>query len=166
MEENTPVVVEAEEVLLNHPQADYFGVDEIHRFMLPDNTSWVEHRTMNEGDRRKFLSKTNKNVKLDKRGDATIQVAPGEDRVALLEAALTGWNLTRGGKDISFTPATLSEFLRSANPKIVDLVEADIRNKNEWLSNNVTIEAIDEEIESLKEQREEILQRETGNGIS
>lgn len=147
-------------------QADYFGVDERHRLMLPDEVSWVEHKTMTEGDRRQYLKKTNKNVKLDKKGDATIQVAPGEERHALLEAALVGWNLQREGMDVPFNGSTLRQFMDKADPKIVDMIEKDIRKNNSWLMNEVTVESIDEEIASLEETREELLKEEAGKATS
>ncbi len=147
-------------------QADYFGVDETFRLTLPDGTSWVEHKVMTEGDRRSFLKKTNKAVKLDKRGDATINVAPGEERAALLEAALIDWNLMRGGEPIPFSSSSLRLFMDKADPKIIDLIEKDVRSKNAWLNQNLTVEAIDEEIASLQQTREELLQEEAGKATS
>jgi len=147
-------------------QADYFGVDEVHRFMLPDRESWVEHKTMTEGDRRKFLKQTNKNVKLDKRGEATIQVAPGEERAALITAALCGWNLKSNGIDVAFAVSSVNRFLEQANPKIVDLIEKDIRTHNPWLMNEMTVEGIDEEMDRLVELRAEIVEQEAGNATS
>jgi hypothetical protein len=147
-------------------QIDYFGVDTTHKLMLPDGVSWVEHKVMTEGDRRAYLKKTNKNVKLDKRGDATIQVAPGEERAALLEASLCGWNLKKEGMETPFNGATLRLFMDKADPKIIDLIEKDIRSHNTWLGATLTVEGIDEEIASLQETREELLQEEAGKATS
>lgn len=159
-------LAQAEEVLTPSAQSDYFGVDEVHRFMLPDGISYVEHKTMTEGARRKYQAATNKDVKLSKAGDATIKMAPGEERVALLDAALCGWNLKKGGKDMSFSPSARREFMDAASPTIIDLIIDDIREHNAWLMADLTVEDIDKEIENLKQQRDELLEKEAGKGTS
>lgn len=146
---------------------DYFGVDERHRVLLPDNVSWIEHKTLNEGERREYLKKTNKEVKLQRAtGDAVMKMSPGEERQALLEVALTNWHLMRGGQEVAFNKTELSMFLTVAPPKILDLVEADIRLKNSWLQGDMTLEDIEKEIANLEELREQKLKEEEGKGSS
>jgi hypothetical protein len=142
-----------------HIQVDYFGFEETHRVVLQDGKSWIEHQTLNEGARRNYMNKVNREVRLQKSGDAFMKMATGDERHALLESAICGWNLVRADKTgvvkpISFSPQALREFLQKAPPGIVDLIEKDIRDKNPWLVGDVTIEDIDEQIAELNELRE------------
>lgn len=142
-----------------HVQVDYFGFDEVHRVMLPDGKSWIEHKTLNEGARRKYMNRVNREVRLQKSGDAYMKMATGDERHVLLEEAIVGWNLVRADKNgepkpLQFTQANRNAFLEAAPPAIIDLIEKDIRDKNPWLVGDVTIEDIDEQIAELQELRE------------
>jgi hypothetical protein len=135
-------------------QDDYFGFAETHRVQLPDGKSYIEHATLNEGARRKYLNATNRDVRIERgKGDAHINMAPGDERRSLLETAITGWNLVRDGKPVPFDKGNLQKFLDTANPKIIDIIEKDVRLKNPWLLNEMTVEDIDREIEALQEMR-------------
>lgn len=147
------------------PQADYFGFSETHRVMLPDGVSFVTHQTLNEGARRKYLNDVNREVKLQKTtGDAIMKIQSGSERFSLLKAAIVGWNLQRGGQDVPFNPRNLEEFLTAANPRIVDLIEKDVRKANPWLMAEMTVEDIDKQIEELQEMRAVKLEEEEGKG--
>ena len=78
-----------------HVQVDYFGFEETFRIMLPDDVSFIEHKKLNEGARRKYMNKVNREVRLQKSGDAFMKMASGDERHVLLEEAITGWNLGR-----------------------------------------------------------------------
>ncbi len=151
-----------------HVQVDYFGFDESFRVDLPDGYSWIEHKVLNEGARRKYMNRVNREVRLQKSGDAFMKMATGDERHALLEEAIVGWNLVRadkkGGetKPLTFNPTSRKAFLESAPPGIVDLIEKDIRDKNPWLVGDVTIEDIDDQIKELEELREKKVQEEEG----
>lgn len=146
-------------------QVDYFAFDEKHRVMLPDGRSFVEHQVLTEGARRKYLNKINREVKLNRSsGDASFQMATGDERHALLSSAITGWNLQRGGANVPFSTQTLDEFLSKADPRVVDEIEKDVRAKNPWLMNDLTVEDIDEEIKRLNEMREQKVREEEGKG--
>lgn len=146
-------------------QVDYFGFEERHRCYLPDGTSFIEHKTLTEGDRRKYLNKTNRDVRVAKgSGDAIIKMAPGDERAELLKAAITGWNLVRNGEPVGFNVPNLEKFLAAANPRIVDLIEKDIRKHNPWLLAEMTIEDIDREIANLTELRETVEREQEGKG--
>ncbi len=146
---------------------DYFGVDEINRVTLPDGLSWVEHKTLTEGDRRKYLNKINRDVRVQKAtGDAVMKLAPGDERYELLKTAISGWNLTRSGSPIAFSTSNLDLFLNNANPKVVDLIEKAVRLANPWLLSEVSIEDIDREIETLTELRAKKVAEEEGKGTS
>lgn len=136
-------------------QIDYFGADETKTLTLPDGKSWVEIKVLNEGERRKYLNKVNRDLKLDRQsGNASISMAPGDERYALLSAALIDWNLVRGGKPIPFTKSNRDTFLDEAQPKIIDFIEKEVRKANPWLLSDMTIEEIDREISALEEMRE------------
>jgi len=149
-------------------QADYFGFSETHTVMLPDGVSWVQHRTLTEGDRRKYLNMVNKEVRVQKRtGDAILKMAQGDDRYALLETAITGWNLTQNGQPLGFSKgssgSSLNKFLDNADPKIIDMIEKDIRAKNPWLLGEATVADIEEQIKELEELKAKKLQEAAGN---
>lgn len=144
-------------------QADYFGTDVRHQTLLPDGVSYIEHKELTEGDRRKFLNATNKDVRIERAtGDMRLKMAAGDERHELLKVAIVGWNLKKDGEDFRFTPDKLNQWLSVAPPKIVDLVEKDIRKKNPWLLSDVTVEDIDKQIAELQELREQKLEQEEG----
>jgi hypothetical protein len=146
---------------------DYFGVDERHRVTLPDGVSWVEHKTLTEGERREFLKKVQKEVRLQRAtGDAFMNMSQGEERKALLEVAITNWHLTRGGQEVQFSKAELNTFLTVGPPKIIDLIEEDVRRVNGWLQGDITVEDIDREIESLTKMRDEKIKENEGKASS
>lgn len=142
---------------------DYFDFEEINRFMLPDGVQWIEYRTLNEGQRRQYLNKTNRELKVQRAtGDAVMKMAPGDERKALLESAIVNWNLYRGGQPVAFNKVILGQWLDSGPPKIFDLVEKEIRKANSWLQSDMSIEDIDREIASLQEMRETKIKEEEG----
>lgn len=148
-------------------QVDYFGFDETHTVMLPDGKSFVQHRTLNEGARRKYLNAVNRDVKFQKStGDAIMRIASGDEKAALLKAALCGWNLIRNGQPLAFNDRNLTEFLDKASPQIIDLIHKDIQQANSWLTSDVTVEDIDKEIAELQEQRQRLLEEESGKAAS
>jgi len=148
-------------------EVDYFAFDEIHELVLPDGKQKIFHRALTEGDRRKYLRASNRDVKLQRAtGDAYLKMSPGEDRAALLKAAITGWEITKGGKPFAFTPKAVDDMLELFPPKIIDVIHKDILRVNPWLLGEMTVEDIDREIETLKEQRERIIEEAAGKGGS
>jgi hypothetical protein len=150
-------------------QSDYFGFSQVHRVMLPDNVSWIEHTALNEGSRRDYLNKANREVRLQRvTGDAILKMASGDERFSLLKSAITNWNLMRFNpkltvmEPVGFSPRNLEEFLNSADPKLIDKIEKDIREKNPWLTADATIEDIDQQIEELQKLREAKVKEQEG----
>lgn len=142
---------------------DYFDFEEVNRTWLPDGVQWVEHRSLNEGERRKYLNKTNRELKVQRAtGDAVMRMAPGDERKALLESAIVGWNLYRKGEPVAFNKAILQQWLETGPPKIIDLVEKDIRKANSWLQADMSVEDLDREIAALQELRDQKLKEEEG----
>lgn len=148
-------------------QVDYFGFDEINTVTLPDGISKVMHKTLNEGERRKYQTKANRDVKLQRAtGDAFLKTAPAEDRKALLETCIVGWELIRNGKPWPYSATNVATVMEVFPPKIIDIIHKDIMVHNSWLMGDMTIEDIDREMETLKEQRERMVEEEAGKAGS
>jgi hypothetical protein len=144
-------------------EVDYFAFAEEHRVMLPDGVQWVDHKELNEGDRRQYMKATNRDVKLQRAtGDAYLRMAAGEDRAALLKAAIVGWNIKRNGKALLFSKTAVDDVLNAFPPKIIDLIHRDILKHNTWLMAEATVEDIDREIEALQEQRIQLIETQAG----
>lgn len=146
---------------------DYFAFDQTLRVLLPDGVSWVEHKVLNEGQRRKYLNETNRNVRFKKAtGDAEMNLAPGTEKAALLEVALINWNLIKDGISTPFRIDTLRNFLNVANPKIIDIIHKEIVKANSWLMAEMSLEDIDREIAALQEMRVTKVAEEEGKDVS
>ncbi len=146
-------------------QDDYFAFDQTERVMLPDGVSYIDIKILNEGARRKYLNSVNREVKLQKAtGDAVMKLASGDERKAILESSICGWNLTRAGAPVPFTAGEVTNFLSRANPKLIDIIEKKVRELNPWLAGDITIEDIDQQIAELTELRAQKVAEEEGNG--
>lgn len=142
---------------------DYFAFSANERFTLPDGVQWIEYKAMNEGDKRAYQHKTTRDFVVDRRtGDTKVKVDPGEERKILIETCVTDWHILRGGQPVPMTPIHLSDFLTLANPAIVEELEKKIRDINPWLLDNVTVEALDEQIADLERQRDTLKERQRG----
>lgn len=149
---------------------DYFGFDDKEQHYLPDNRQWLELKKLNEGDRAKYESSTSKDIRINRRTeDATLNVNQSIDRQALLRAAITNWNLVTRNNAGKIVPvpfgnngegSTLNQWIQKADPSIINKVVDHIRKMNPWLTGDMTVEMIDEEIERLNELRQEIELRE------
>ena len=144
-------------------RVDYFdfGVDNV--YTLPDDVSTITHSTLNEGARSAYLKKTNRDVAVNRgTNEAKFSLDIGGDRKALLEVAVTDWDLIQGGTAIKFSAKNLNAFLTQADPSILDGLEKAVRMANPWLLDEVSVEQIDEQIEELEELRDAKLEEEAG----
>ncbi len=161
--------MEAQGVSSSTPvQADYFGFEETFEVTLPDGLSKIIHKRLTEGDRRNYLDKVNREVRLQKTtGDAIMKMQAGQERHVLLDAAIVGWNLQRAGQPVPFSKgsqgSTLAQFLNAADPKVVDIIEKAIRKENPWLMADLSVEDIDQQIAELQEMRDVKVKEEEGN---
>lgn len=153
----------------SHVFVDYFDFSDTRKVELPQGGYWVEIQVLNEGARRKYLNSTNRDVTIQRAtGDAKMSIASGDDRHALLKAAIVDWNLkTKNQKtgeidDVRFNERTLDDFLAKAPPTIIDVIEKEVRKDNPWLVADITIEQIDEQIEQLEEMREQKIKENEG----
>lgn len=153
-------------------EQEYWGTDERFQWYLPGSkVQYIEHKKLNEGDRRQYQNAQSKDVRLKRdTGDALIKMDAGEERHALIVAAVTNWHLLRNGQPVPFSKgskgANLEQWLNAADPSIVDKLEKDIRDHNPWLLNEMTVEAIDQQIDELKQMRQKIVDREEGKESS
>ena len=147
---------------------DYFAFSEEKIFLLPDGKQQLTYKILTEGDRARFQQATNKPVKMNRDGEATLRADPAEERKQLILVSTVGWNFKRRehGRivDVPFSKGTpgayLEQWLERADPRIVMDFETAIRKANPWLMADTTVEDIDKQIESLKEERERALERE------
>lgn len=146
-------------------QESYFGFEEVHRCMLPDGVSYIEHKTLNEGARRNYLNKVNRDIMLQRTtGNAIMRMQQGEEKHMLLEQAICGWNLIGPNNEpLVFNTNKLQEFLKKADPRIVDIIEKDVRKHNPWLMADLSVEDIDKQIAELQEMRDVKIKEEEGN---
>lgn len=159
-----PAGVEGQEPLV---QQDYFGFQHLTQHFLPDGVSYFELSAMNEGQKAVFQKSTQRDLVLEKgSGNARLKVDPGGERHALIKASVVGWNLMRQGQPIMFTQRSLDEFLKLADPKVVEDLESAIRKLNPWLLAELTVEEIDRQIEELQELRGDAVKREEGEASS
>lgn len=151
--------------------ADYFGYDETEKFTLPDGKQWIGFRRLTEGDRAKFERSTQRDVKFNRKtDDAAIRLDSATDRHELIKISVTDWYMVRrnradtgwevqafskAGHNEARGPGSFEQWLNLANPKIVNDLYLAIRKANPFLAEDLTLEMIDEELDRLKEMREE-----------
>lgn len=147
-------------------QADYFGFGSTTTMLLDDGISYLELKVFNEGERADYQNKTTRAVRIHKGGDASINMVPGAEREALIKLAVVGWNLRRKGQPVPCNDTEKQKFYKSADPRLIDKIEKEIRTQNPWLLQDVSIEDIDKEIETLQELRATKIAEEEGKASS
>lgn len=147
---------------------DYFGFNALERWNFPDGKQYIEFRVMNEGQKSKFQTKTQRDLVLERvSGNARMKVDQAQERHALLTTSVVGWKVVRktlqgSFEDVPYSDRAFNEWLEGADPKIIESLEKAIRKANPWLLAEMTVEDIDREIENLKEMREVAVKREAG----
>lgn len=149
-------------------RADYFGASRTFVVALPDGESSITHRTLMEGEKRKYMNAVNRGLTLNRKTqDAKVSLAPGDDRLELFKLAIVDWDLFKEGKPFPFSQNALrNNALDNLPPEILDIVEADIRKHNTWLLDDISIEDIEEEIKNLTELRDKKVEEEEGKAGS
>ena len=149
------------------PRADYFGASKPVTVMLPDGVSFIQHTKLNEGGKRAYLNAVNRDIRISQRTqEAHLKLAPGDDRAHLLKAAITGWDLYLDGAPLAFNPHGLKRVLEEFPPEVLDEVEKSVREVNTWLTSDISLEAIDEQIAQLTDLRAKREAEEEGKGSS
>jgi glucan phosphorylase len=170
----TEVVEDDENVYSGY--ADYFGFDESFNFMMPDGKQFISFKAMNEGDRAKYEAKTSRDVKFNRRtDDAAISMNAAADRHELIQTSVTGWNFVRRNARGKIEPVpfsnsgpggTFNQWLSKANPKIVSDLANAIRKANPWMTDEMDVEQVDEEMKRLQELRQELVERDAAKKSS
>jgi hypothetical protein len=156
---------------------DYFGFDDNRTWYFPDGKQYITYKVMNEGQKSNFQKKTNKDISIKRTtGDASISTDPAAERHALLNESVTGWHVVkRNQKTGQFEPVPFSigspgsefnKWLLSANPRLVEALELEVRRANPWLQGDMSIEDVDQEIERLTDLRADLVKQQEGKGVS
>lgn len=142
---------------------DYWGFSQTEKYYFPDGQQYIEFSVMNEGQKTMYQKSINRDIKINRRsGDASIKSDVAEERHALITNSVVDWKLRRGKDWVVYDKRIFSSWLNDANPRLVEALEQAIRKANPWLQGDMTVADIDEEIERLRELREETLKEEQG----
>lgn len=156
---------------------NYWGVSTTEKFYFPDKRMWIEFKRMNEGDKKKYQQKTNRDVTIQRGGDTKIGIDPATDRHLLIEMSVINWQMWMpkdlqnpglGFEQVGFSTFNLRKFLEVGDPKVIQDLETEIRMANPWMQADMTVEEIDKEIARLNEvraQREEADRAKASSGL-
>ncbi len=133
---------------------DYFATTETSWVTLPDGAQKVEIKVMNEGERRRYLNKTNSEVKMNSRTkDLIMRSAVGDDLHALLETTIVGWDVQRGGAPYPFNSNNLGNALNVWPPTLIDLIAKEVKKINPWMLGT------EDDLDVLRDERDELDKR-------
>jgi hypothetical protein len=134
----------------------YWGTDVTFKWFLPGedendpDAQYIEYKKMNEGDRSKYQKAISDPVLVHRgSGDARMKVDPARDREALLNAAVSGWNLWKGDRQATFNPTQFNLWKNAFDPASIDRLEKAIRKVNPWLRNEMSLKDAREEHQRL-----------------
>lgn len=155
---------------------DYFGFGSTLRWHFPDGKQWIEYQVMNEGQKQKFQKQTSRDINVDRAsGSARFRADIAADREALILNSVVAWNLMRKGTSgnwevVPFSGgspgSTLAQWMKGANPRLIEDLEREIRDANPWLNAEMEITQVDEEITRLQELREKLVKDEERKSTS
>jgi hypothetical protein len=154
---------------------NYWGAQNVKRWLLPDGEQWIEFKTQDEGLKAQYQQRTNRDITFDKTGNTKMGIDPVTDRHTLIEMSVTNWHMfIPKSEDLSpaeladpdnwdeaaFSPKLIREWLRRGDPKVIQDLEVEIRMANPWMQSEMTVEEIDKEIARLNEVRIQAVERE------
>lgn len=144
---------------------DYFDFDDTETVPLPDGVQWFEIKSLNEGERKRYLNQTNSNVGVSRAtGDMNIRTKPGDDKHLLLSMAIVNFHIVKQGQQVKWSEQNLRDVLDKFPPTIIDIVEKAVRMKNPWLLGDVALEDMIKERDNLNDLIEKKQQEEAGKG--
>lgn len=160
-----------EEVGASAPQevvakpVSYFGTSETFTCMLPDGVQYVEHKRLNEGERKKYQNaSTYEQTTRRDTNEIKMKMRLGDERHMLLEVAITNVHMFGpDGNPVPWGRQTLRQLLENGDTDIIDIIEEDIRKHNKWLLQMATLESVEEEITRLEEHRDYLKGQEAKN---
>lgn len=152
---------------------NYWGTDETSRYVLPDGKQWIEFKLMNEGMKSQFQKLTNQDLTIGRDNTAKVRMDAAEERHTLIKQSVTDWYLfapdqNRGGEmgEAAFSKQMLDKWLTVGPPKIIEELEMAIRKANPWMQAEMTVEAVEKEIDRLTEVRKELIEKAAGEATS
>ena len=153
--------------------ASFWGYAEDFNVILPGQEKipakykqYIICEKMNEGKRSLYQKKTNSKVTILKQNqNAEMGVDPARDRRALIEGSVKGWYMLRAdpsGKpyEVGYSDRAFKEWYDQANPVDIEKLEREIRDHNPWMLAEMTVDAIDEEMERLQAVRDDVERKE------
>lgn len=155
---------------------NYWGTKDTRKWYLPDGQQWIEFKIMNEGDKRKYQQRTNRDIKVLRDGETRVGIDPAEDRHTLIEMSVINWYMVIPQGDpndpntewheAAYAPPLLRKWLEQGDPKAIQDLEAEIRMANPWMQAEMSVEEIDKEIARLEEVRKQAIEREAEKAAS
>lgn len=129
-------------------------------WVFPDGIQKIYFKRMNEGEKAEFQKRTNKDIRVQRStGDAKLSVDPASERHILIMLSVTDWKLYKkvrqGNREVmaetKFDQKALKEWMEGTNPKYVQELEKAIRESNEWMAVEASVDALEKERENLDE---------------
>lgn len=151
---------------------NYWGTDETGKYTLPDGVQWIEFKLMNEGMKSQFQKLTNQDLTIGRDNTAKVRMDAAEERHTLIKQSVVDWNLYAPDPQTgemgyaAFSKQMLNKWLEVGPPKIIEELEMAIRKANPWMQAEMTVEAVEKEIDRLTEVRRELLEKESGEATS
>lgn len=166
-------MVEAGVALETRRIVDYWSFQATEKWYLPGQDALPESerqfilfKKMTEADKAEFQTKTNRDIRVQNTTkDIKLNMNPAHERAELLRISITGWYLFKPNHkgelvEIGYSEKERAAFLRQADPKLVQDLEAAIRKANPWMRAEASPEEIRAEIAALTEQLAEAEARE------
>jgi hypothetical protein len=145
-------------------QQEYYMTEVRERWYFPDKITYIEFKKLLEGGKAEFERRTQKDAILERRTqNVRIGMDPAAERHELIRTCVTDWNLIRGGQLVPFNVKNLNDWLRVADPGMVEELAKAIRKLNPWLGGEPTIQEIDDQIAELHELRAQLVEKEQQN---
>ena len=139
---------------------DTFSFDYTEEYELPGTGGQVIYfKRLTEGKKADFQKLTNGDVRIQRNtGDAKMKMDPAAERHELIRQSVCDWTLVQRNHKgeiarVKFDSSALKTWMEKTDPKFVQGLEKAIREKNEWMRSEITVEGIDEQMEELRQRR-------------
>ena len=148
-------------------EVDYFGGDQIQRWMLPGSKEqFFDIKVMAHGSRTKYQESVTRDVKIERRsGDAHMRLGSAAERDLLIREAVTDLYLKKGQKFVS-GKKEINTVLVDFPTEIIDLLYKEIVKINPWVLGELSLEDMIAERDSLNEMIEVKQKEEAGKADS
>lgn len=128
---------------------------------------YIELQKMTEGIRQNYQKATNGKVTIQHdTQNAEMGIDPARDRKALILNSRVGWYLLRRNpktgepESIKYSEHEFKVWFEQADPAIIEQLEFDIRENNPWMKADMSLEAVQTEIERLQGVEEDLKRQE------